>query len=222
MVPLRAYTGISESGELALQVYSSSDCSTMRLRMVAGLRGAAPIRASVQSCTACRAGHACCATLEADFCRHSISWADEVSTCRGRHADSQEVSSVREGGSLHMARGARGADRGGLALLNHALAGRAGEGQRQQHPRRHKQAHQDAGLRHAPPLAALHRARVVGLGAEGSIQAAACPARSQARQDVGISPAPPLSPLHRVSATTSASAVEPTDLQARKEHGQEA
>ena len=33
MVPLRAYSGISESLEVALQVYSSSDCSTIRLHV---------------------------------------------------------------------------------------------------------------------------------------------------------------------------------------------
>ena len=82
---------------------------------------------------------------------------------------------MREGGSLHMSGGARGADGGGVALLDHALAGRAGEGQRQQHPGRHKQAHQDAGLRHAPPLAALHAAQRVASGAEGLIEAAASP-----------------------------------------------
>ena len=31
MVPLRAYSGISESLEVALHVYSSRDCSTIRL-----------------------------------------------------------------------------------------------------------------------------------------------------------------------------------------------
>ena len=34
MVPLRAYSGISESLEVALHVYSSRDCSTMRLHVV--------------------------------------------------------------------------------------------------------------------------------------------------------------------------------------------
>lgn len=36
MVPLRAYSGISESLEVALHVYSSRDCSTMRLHIASG------------------------------------------------------------------------------------------------------------------------------------------------------------------------------------------
>ena len=79
MVPLRAYTGISESEELALQVYNSSDCSTMRLHVAARSERHMPKEAFLMRCTACRASNACCAMLRAGLCHQNISCSQRPS-----------------------------------------------------------------------------------------------------------------------------------------------